>query len=255
MNEDLKPLLQDWPYDAGEIKVRKITGVDGKEKIQMRIDLGVLQMETRGRPDGQRPFGYESYYDYQLARLEQHTQDHGISEGFALSFEECSQLRQESLQYYYRYLSFFYLADYAGVYRDTERNLQLFDFVHTYAAEEEDRYLLEQYRPYVVMMNTRAKAYQRLNEQHAEEAVDIIIEGINRIKTFFENIGQSRLAEECNEMSLLRQMAEEILRTVPRDPVRDLREEMNAAVAREDYERAAALRDEIRSMEESARSS
>jgi len=251
VNRDLSQLLQAWPYEAGEIKVRKVLGADGKEKIQMRIDLGILQMETRGRPDGQRPFGCESYLSYHLTRQEEEVREHGTPSGFTLTSEECSQLRQESLQYYYRYLSFFYLADYAGVYRDTEHNLQILDFVNSYAAEEEDRYMLEQYRPYVVMMNTRAKAYQCLNKEHAQDAIDVIVEGIDRIKTFFETMGQSGMAEDCGEVRLLRQMAEEIIRTVPRDPIRNLREEMIAAVAREDYEQAAVLRDEIRRLEES----
>ena len=31
----------------------------------MRIDLGLLQMEINGRPDGQRPQGSESLLDWQ----------------------------------------------------------------------------------------------------------------------------------------------------------------------------------------------
>ena len=34
----------------------------------MRIDLGLLQMELDGRPDGQRPHGFESLLDYYEAR-------------------------------------------------------------------------------------------------------------------------------------------------------------------------------------------
>ena len=36
---------------------RKIVGEDGKEKLQVRLDLGLLQMELNGRPDGERPHG------------------------------------------------------------------------------------------------------------------------------------------------------------------------------------------------------
>lgn len=215
----------------------------------MRIDLGILQMESRGRPDGKRPHGYASLYDYHLARLQEHLKIHSSTEGFKLTPDECADLRLESLQFYYRYLSYFYLGDYAGVQRDTERNLQMFDFVNTYAEENEDRYLLEQYRPYVIMMNTRSKAYQMLNKQQAQDAVDTIIKGISRIRTFFESIGQTSLFEDCDEVQLLRRLAEEILQTVPRNPVKSLRDEMMEAVAREDYERAAILRDEIRKME------
>src|SRR5438093_71165 len=54
MSLDLNTILKDWPHENGHVKVRKITGLDGREKLQLRVDLGVLQMEVTGRPDGQR---------------------------------------------------------------------------------------------------------------------------------------------------------------------------------------------------------
>ena len=67
MSLDLNDLLRDWPHEPGQIKVRKILGSDGKEKIQLRIDLGLIQMEMHGRPDGQRPHGCESLLTYHQA--------------------------------------------------------------------------------------------------------------------------------------------------------------------------------------------
>jgi len=52
MSLDLNTLLKDWPHESGAIKVRKVPGLDGREKLQLRIDLGLLQMELEGRPDG-----------------------------------------------------------------------------------------------------------------------------------------------------------------------------------------------------------
>jgi hypothetical protein len=43
--EDISPILQHWPYHPNNINVRLIEGADGKKKIQMRLDLGILQME------------------------------------------------------------------------------------------------------------------------------------------------------------------------------------------------------------------
>ena len=68
MSQDISFLVQGWDYDPNEVTVRKITGLDGREKIQMRLDLGILQMETEGRPDGRRPFGRESLLEYHLER-------------------------------------------------------------------------------------------------------------------------------------------------------------------------------------------
>ena len=39
-------------YEPDQLQVRIIISDDGNEKIQMRIDLGMVQMEILGRPDG-----------------------------------------------------------------------------------------------------------------------------------------------------------------------------------------------------------
>ncbi len=63
---DLRELLQSWSYEPGRVNARRITGADDRQRLQVRIDLGVLQMEMEGRPDGQRPQDYESLLAYQL---------------------------------------------------------------------------------------------------------------------------------------------------------------------------------------------
>src|SRR5438034_11338052 len=68
MSLDLNTILKDWPHENGHVKVRKITGLDGREKLQLRVDLGVLQMEVTGRPDGQRPHNCESLLEYHQRR-------------------------------------------------------------------------------------------------------------------------------------------------------------------------------------------
>src|SRR6266480_2347746 len=77
MSLDLNTILRDWPHENGNIKVRKIAGLDGREKLQLRVDLGVLQMEVAGRPDGRRPHKCESLLEYhqRRARSEEHTSE------------------------------------------------------------------------------------------------------------------------------------------------------------------------------------
>ncbi|MEM7756069.1 MAG: UvrB/UvrC motif-containing protein [Planctomycetota bacterium] len=70
MTLDLSEVLADWPYEPGQINVRVIDGNDGNPRIQVRLDLGVLQMNFEGRPDGTRPHGFTSYLDYFEHRLE-----------------------------------------------------------------------------------------------------------------------------------------------------------------------------------------
>ena len=60
MNYDISDILQQWHHKPGEVTVRRITSSDGQPRIQMRLDLGLLQMEIEGRPDGHKPHGCES---------------------------------------------------------------------------------------------------------------------------------------------------------------------------------------------------
>jgi hypothetical protein len=51
-------ILRDWPYEPHSVSVRLVQGGDGRELIQMRIEMGLLQLEVEGRPDGDRPGGW-----------------------------------------------------------------------------------------------------------------------------------------------------------------------------------------------------
>ena len=52
-NQSIDRILTDWPYDPGNVNVRIVRGDDSRDVIQMRVDMGLLQMETTGRPDGE----------------------------------------------------------------------------------------------------------------------------------------------------------------------------------------------------------
>ena len=60
MNNDISPILGDWDYAPGELSVRKVEGDDGRSKIQIRMDLGLMQLEWDGRPDAVSPHGYSN---------------------------------------------------------------------------------------------------------------------------------------------------------------------------------------------------
>src|SRR5256885_1110794 len=163
MNFDISHLLEQWEYQPGQVVVRRFIGRDGVEKIQLRVDLGLLQMNSHGRPDGKRPYGHPSLLDYYLARAQKHAVKHdGSEEGFILKPEDCSKLQLEALQYHHRYICLLQLEDYAGVVRDTERNLAVFDFVGKHAANEDLAWALRQFQPQLLMILTRAQGTQAL---------------------------------------------------------------------------------------------
>ena len=119
MNYDLTRLLQSWPYQPGQVAAKRFKGRDGQQKIQLRVDLGVLQMNAEGRPDGKRPLGMESWFHVMQARLKEHREAHdGSDEDFEVGPEECGKLQQECIQYHHRYICLFQLEDFGGVELD-----------------------------------------------------------------------------------------------------------------------------------------
>ena len=248
-SKDITPVLKGWDYESGTINVRKINGIDGTPKLQMRLDLGLLQMEMSGRPDGAKPHGYESLLDYFEAQLAEHTKTNGSDLGFHLSSEQCQSLREESLMYYQRYLSLFVLEEFAGVVRDTSRNLRVLDLCGRFAMEEQDKLVLEQYRPYITMMNARASAYLQLKSGRPAEALRTVESGLKNIREFFEKFGQEEAYGRSNEVRVLKRFAREIRRKLPVNPMDRLQRKLDKAVKKEEYEEAARLRDKITALQ------
>ncbi|HUT57116.1 MAG TPA: hypothetical protein VNA25_04490, partial [Phycisphaerae bacterium] len=136
MSLDISRILKDWPYEPGRITARRIAGDDGRDRIQLRLDLGLYQMETTGRPDGKRPRGQESLLAYYELKLRKHVEQTGTEDGFELDERACELLRNEAMMYYHRYLAEFILEDYNAVLRDTTRNLRVMDLCSRHAKEE-----------------------------------------------------------------------------------------------------------------------
>ena len=242
MSLDLNTILKDWPHENGNVKVRKITGLDGREKLQLRVDLGVLQMEVTGRPDGERPHNCESLLEYHQRRA---VRAAGKGEDYELTPEECAELQQEGIQYYHRYLSLFQVNDFAGVVRDTQRNLDLFTFVTEHTDREELSWSLQQFRPYVLMMNTRAKASIFLGQGKFGDAMAEIERGRDAIANFFHHSNFPELASKSSEIAFLDEWLEEVKAKRPLSKLEIMQREMESAIAGELYERAAELRDAI----------
>lgn len=249
MEVDIGPLLGEWENDPDQIVARRIIGSDGREKIQMRIELGLLQMEADGRPDGVRPHGSESLLEYHLSRLEQELATRGCADGFALSQEECAELQAEALQYYHRYICCFALEDYERAQRDTARNLRLFDLVWKYAEQAEDRWALEQHRPYLLMMNARARAALELQAGRRGQALRTVDRAIGCIEEFFARHQEPELAEASREIAFLRLLRREIRGGRAPSQEQALRVQLQEAVEVEDYATAAKLRDQLERLE------
>ena len=243
MSLDLNTLLKDWDHESGAIKVRKILGLDGREKLQLRIDLGLLQMEMSGRPDGHRPHNCESLLQYHQRRA---ARSESRGDSYELTSEQCSELQQEGIQYYHRYLSLFQINEFPAVIRDTQRNLDLFEFVSNHTDRDELVWSFQQFRPYVLMMNTRAKASILLSDGKFAEAMREIERGRDLIVDFFQSSNFPELAQKSSEIAFLEEWLEEVSSKRPLSKLEIMQREMEVAIASELYERAAELRDAIK---------
>jgi hypothetical protein len=264
---DISSILRDWPYRPDDITVRVVEGEDGWRKIQLRLDLGILQMEFDGRPDGRKIHGCDSWYDYHLRRQREHDAANPDAASYVLEPEDCSELLREGVQYYHRYLSFWHLELYELCARDTERNLRLFTFVREHARDERVRLEFDQWRPYVTMMHARAVATPLVQLEQWEAAVNVLDAGIRGIEKFLEEYNQKEKAGQVGELNFLQRWKREILEKTqpasenagetsaaaveaPPDPIDQLRADLARAIAEERYEDASRLRDNLRRLED-----
>ena len=249
MNFDISHLLEHWDYQPGQIVVRRFTGRDGQEKIQLRVDLGLLQMNAQGRPDGKKPMGFTSLYECHESRLKKHIEEHGSDSDFQLNAEDCAKLQLEALQFHHRYICLLELQDYEGVVRDTERNLTVFDFVSRYAESEELAWSLQQFRPQLLLIQIRAKASEKLSAKQHRDAVREIDRGIVSIRQFYSESGRTDI-EHSAEVQYLENWIAEINNARPLTRREKLELALNDAVRQENYEKAAQVRDELKNLAE-----
>lgn len=250
MDFDISEILNQWDYEPGGIAARRFLGQDGQEKIQLRVDLGILQMNAQGRPDGKKPMGHPSLLEFYQARLKKHAQENeGSEDDFVLSPEDCTKLQLEALQYHHRSICLLQLGDHAGVKRDTERNLVVFDFVNHHAESPELSWSLQQFRPQLLMMHTRAVATPLLQANDFSGAIEHIESGMETIREFYRELGRSDLVDESNELISLADWLEEVEQRRPISKHERLERQLAQAIEQENYEKAAELRDKLKKLE------
>jgi hypothetical protein len=241
MSLDLNNLIRDWTYDPQRVNARWIARDSGLPAIQLRMELGLFQMELSGRPDGQLVHGAPTLLQHYL------TMEKALPAGDeALKLDEkaCAALQQEAMQFYYRYIAYFALREFDGAIRDTSHNLKIIQYVLRHAAEELQRAFLP-FFPYVRMMHARARAEKATAARRFDEAMELLEAGRAEIEAFCVEHELPMQPVAAPALATLRELVEQIRRQRPRSPAERLREELDRAIAAENYERAALLRDEL----------
>ena len=235
-SQDIDSVIEGWDYVPGEVNARRITASDGRELLQMRVDMGLLQMEIDLRPDGTKPHGAETYFDYLVGEV--------VREGeeFELSSEQCTESDREFVQYYHRRLCWLSLREYGSAVKDADHSLAFMDFVREHSPDEEWILSHEQYRPFVLFHRIQAGALAALDGDGPELAIAEINRGLESFHDLF-----LQYDAEDELVIRLRDMRESVRKRYELGNTLD--EQLAEAVKSENYELAAQLRDQMQVIE------
>ena len=237
---DIDFIFRQWPFKPGVIAARLIRTGDGREVMQMRIEMGLLQMEIAGRPDGEHPGGLENCLEWlqSLAGAQ--------GERFAIDEKQCLEVDREFLQFYQRRICSLALRQFGRAVADADYTLALMDFVAAHSANSQWTLSHEQYRPFVIFHRIQAAAMLSVEKSGAEAAIETINRGLEEMREIYAKLGVEEQEGQFEQDELVSQLA--VMKETLRQEYhvgKTLAEQLADAIAAEEYERAARLRDEI----------
>ena len=236
-SQHIDEMLEGWAYDPSSISVRMVRGADNRELVQMRIEMGLLQLETSGRPDGERPFGCNTMLD--------HIIELALSEGddFIMDEEQCTEADREFVQFYHRRICWLALREFRRAVRDADHTLELMNVCRDYSPDEHWTLSHEQYRPFVLFHRTQAASLAELDEEGPVSAIETVNEGIRRLRAVYDELTTEEEFEDDELVQRLTELRESLREQF--DVGRTLQEQLCDAVHAEKYELAAQLRDQL----------
>lgn len=252
---DLSIIISDWPYDDDEDagNVRKVVGVDGRMKVQVRIRCGVIQWEIDGRPDGDHPHGFPTLLDYCHHRLRRGVPQPSAGGDGDPHAALVEGLASEMFDYYKRGRAMFLLGDYRRALSDALHNLRVLQVIRRMGGDSATALNYDRYRPSLLLDRARAQMLLHLQAGDVRAALDALNMGVGDIEGFYAEREMQAEAGGSEERQILIDLRRS-LREKHNVPLNDeellhsLRVEQEIAISRENYEMAARLRDKINSI-------
>lgn len=232
-DDDIAEVLRRWPFIQGEVQVRFLDGIGDVRKIQVRLEGGILQFNTAGRPDGARPNGAESWLDLWRQRTD------------ALSQDDCETLRLEIQLYHQRAAAYLLMEEFAAVIADCQHNLDAIDLALDRAQSTVDRAVFGTARIGCVLLRTRAEASIHIRLRDTQGALAAIDRGLANLHGGAQ-VGMRSLDGDSAEAAMLRAMRDALIPKLPSSQRVDLESRLKHALRMENYELAAILRNELR---------
>jgi len=228
MDADLTNLLRSFAFEPGRVNARLLRSADGRELLQVRVELGVLQMECTGRPDG----GASVLEGLQAA-------------GMPLGSLQTAALRLELVQLQQRAVAFLAVADAARALRDADAVLTGTELIVRRGLPL-DREWAESARFSVLVLRTRCAVAAWSAAGQPREAARAIESGLQDLREAAERVGIAEGFEALGDVIALRSLRDSLVPQLPPAQRAELEARLRAAIVAENYELAAILRDELR---------
>jgi hypothetical protein len=161
--------------------------------------------------------------------------------------EHRAEADREFVQFYHRRVGWLALHRFDRALRDADHTLALMDFVARHGGDDDYIISHERLRGLVLFHRTQAAAALALERHRPDEAIEAIQDGLDRLARHLRQWQEEHDDDEVPDPALIEQLGhleDEIRRHFAVE--KTLREQLDEAVAREDYERAARLRDQIK---------
>lgn len=245
-NMDLDRILRGWDFST-EKPVARMVETERGPKVQLRVDMGVLQMEPEGRPDGSKPYGKESV----LAYLDGEEKAGRLGERF--EGEMGQEVQREVSQYYSRMNAWMALDRTDRVFADCEHVLDLLDWVQDMEGDDDTAWRVNQIYPYVRTAHAQAAMRLAVDGGRFSRARRVLEQAIEDIRTYYrESYGDEGeddwKEKDPPEVAALKESLASLEEERPQTAEENLKKELASALANQNYEVAAELRDRLRAM-------
>ena len=248
MTLDLDELIAGWDCPPGELRARVVTGRDGDELLQLRVDLGVMQMFPNGRPDGERYRGLPAVHEFISHELR--------LGGQQIEAADWQELERELLQMNYRRMAFATVAEDALRADDENRARRYLrsaladvagclDRLELLKSEEVDCEGSLGLLPTLLFDRARLQSQLEIVEGQFEASIEQAEAGAVQLEELLAELGygEEQRAEDPG-LRYLRKLGEQLRREYGIS--KTLNEQLREALEEEDFETAAELRDELK---------
>lgn len=228
MSVDLTSHLRDFPFEPGRVNARIVRGVDGRELLQIRVELGMLQMEVAGRPDG----GPSLLIGLGRAMK-------------ALDAAQAASLRLELVQFQQRAVAFLAVGRPRLAFVDADTVLGGMELMARHSLPQE-REWVESARFSVLVLRTRCAVAVEVEAGNPRQAARAIESGLEALREAAERVGIAEGFDTLGDVIALRALRDSLVPQLPPAQRSELESRLRAAILAENYELAAILRDELR---------